>query len=295
MKRLLPYVILALAFHALILSADFGWLKLAPSPIPASKSLSITLTADKLLKRKAQAAVPSKVPEKQAEPIFNQKPRQNPAARPAPAPVEHIGQLQKPPLATPPKNIVKKTRQKKSLKALTRKKQTTKTSEAARTVSIDKRPVPLKVRAKIHSPLASDNKPVRQALPADTAFIKKTHRVPDGSSEPTTTAAVLPSTQSDDTLSGSVLKIARPLYKQNTSPPYPRKARRLGYEGLVMLKVLIDENGRVDHLTVLESSGYAILDRAALSAVKKWLFEPGTEGGIRKKMWVKIPVHFDLK
>jgi protein TonB len=61
-----------------------------------------------------------------------------------------------------------------------------------------------------------------------------------------------------------------------------------------MLKVLFDVTGRVDHLTVLQSCGYDILDRAALSAVKKWLFEPGTEGGIKKKMWVKIPVRFQL-
>jgi protein TonB len=59
--------------------------------------------------------------------------------------------------------------------------------------------------------------------------------------------------------------------------------------------VLIDANGRVDDLTLLKSSGHSVLDRAALSAVRKWLFEPGTEGGIKKKMWVKIPVRFDLK
>jgi protein TonB len=46
---------------------------------------------------------------------------------------------------------------------------------------------------------------------------------------------------------------------------------------------------------VLESSGYPILDRTALASVRKWLFEPGTEGGIKKKMWVKVPIRFDLK
>jgi TonB family protein len=294
-KRLLPYVILALAFHAFILSTDFGWLKLAPRPKPALKSLSITLSADKLQKRKAQAAVPNKAPKRQFEPSFNQKPRQNPAAMPAPARLEDRAQPQKPPPAAPPKNIVKKTRQKKNLKALTHKKQHIKTIEATLAATGNKRQIALKAEAKISSPASSGNRPFRQVLPADTVFIKKTHHVPDGSSEPTTTAVILPATQSDDTLSGPVLNIARPLYKQNTSPPYPRKARRLGYEGIVMLKVLIDENGRVDDLAVLESSGHSVLDRAALSAVRKWLFEPGTEGGIKKKMWVKIPVRFDLK
>jgi protein TonB len=294
-KRLLPYVILALAFHAIILSTDFSWLKLGPRPTPAAKSLSITLSADTLPKRKVQAAIPNKAVERQFKPNFNQKPRKNPAVMPTPAPLEHTAQPQKPLPATSLKNIVKKTRQKKSLKTLTYKKQHIKTIEATLAATGTKRQIPLKAEAKIFSPASSGNKPVRQALPADTVFIKKTHRVPEGSLEPTTTAAVLPDTQSDDTLSGSVLKLARPLYKQNTSPPYPRRARRLGYEGIVMLKVLIDANGRVDDLTLLKSSGYTVLDRAALSAVRKWLFEPGTEGGIKKKMWVKIPVRFDLK
>jgi protein TonB len=214
---------------------------------------------------------------------------------PAPVPVDHTAQLQKKPPATPPKNIVKKARLKKSLKALTYKKQHIKTIAATQTAAGIKPHIPLKVEARIIRPASSDNKSVRRAIPANTAFVKKTQRVPDGSSEPTTTAAIQPATQNDDALSGAVLKIARPLYKQNTSPPYPRKARRMGYEGIVMLKVLIDENGRVDDLTVLKSSGHTVLDRAALSAVRKWLFEPGTEGGIKKKMWVKIPVRFDLK
>jgi protein TonB len=270
-KRLLPYVILALAFHAIILSTDFSWLQLAPSLTPAAKSLSITLSADMPQNHKAQAAAPQKAPERQS------------------------AQLQKPLPAKPPENIVKKARQKKSLKALTLKKQRIKTIETTRAANDPIRHIPPKTETKVFSTASSLNKPVHNPLAADAAFIKKTHRVPAGSSEPTTTAAMLPGTQSDDTLSGAVLKLARPLYKHNPTPPYPRKARRLGYEGIVMLKVLIDENGRVDDLTVLKSSGHSVLDHAALSAVRKWLFEPGSEGGIKKRMWVKIPVRFDLK
>ncbi len=62
-----------------------------------------------------------------------------------------------------------------------------------------------------------------------------------------------------------------------------------------MLKVLINVRGRVDDLRVVASSGHRILDRAALSAVRKWRFEPGTEDGEKKAMWVKIPINFDLK
>lgn len=295
MKRLLPYVILAFAFHAIILSTDFSWLRLAPSPTPAAKSLSITLSADRPLKRKVQAAVSNKVPERQLETDFNQKPRENPAAMPAAAMVKHAVELQNPLPVTPPKNIVKKARQKKSRKSLTYKKQRIKTIKVAPVAPDTKRHIPLKPEIKISSTASSDNKPVRYAPPADDAFIKKSQRMPDGSTESTTATTGPPDIQNDVILSRSVRKLASPLYKQNMSPPYPRKARRLGYEGIVLLKVLIDENGRVDDLAVIQSSGHTVLDRAALSAVKKWLFEPGTEGGIKKKMWVKIPVRFDLK
>ncbi|MEJ2730902.1 MAG: energy transducer TonB, partial [Deltaproteobacteria bacterium] len=155
--------------------------------------------------------------------------------------------------------------------------------------------VALKADTQIIKTAGSSPKPDHRPHTANTGFIRKTQHVPDGSPEPTTATAMLPATQSDDNLSGKVLKLALPLYKQNAAPLYPLKARRLGYEGIVMLKVLIDENGRVDDLMVLESSGHRVLDRAALSAVKKWLFEPGTEGGVKKKMWVKIPIRFDLK
>jgi len=294
-KRLLPSAIFALAFHAIILSTDFGWLKFAPDAAPASKSLLITLSADHLPKREAQAAVLGKTLEERIEPTLNQKPSKNPAGKPTAALVEDTTQRQQPLPAMPPKNSVKKARHKKSLKTLTRKKQTIKSSEVVQSASSVQRHVSSESHAKIFSPFIPANKPSPLLVPADTTYLKKTHRVSDGTIESKTTAAVQPASQIDDTLPAAALKIARPLYKQNTSPPYPQKARRLGYEGIVMLKVLINQNGRVDNVAVLKSSGYIILDRAALSAVKKWLFEPGAEGGIKKKMWVKIPIRFYLE
>ncbi len=85
------------------------------------------------------------------------------------------------------------------------------------------------------------------------------------------------------------------MYQINPPPKYPRRARRMGLEGRVMLEVLISAKGQVDELRVLQSSGHKVLDRAALSAVRKWRFEPGTKDGRKNKMWVRIPIHFDLQ
>ncbi|NLD37741.1 MAG: energy transducer TonB [Desulfatiglans sp.] len=88
---------------------------------------------------------------------------------------------------------------------------------------------------------------------------------------------------------------AEPLYRVNPEPPYPKMARKRGYQGKVLLSVLVNKEGRVDNLWVFESSGYNILDNAALEAVKDWLFEPGRQGDNPVEMWVQVPVKFEIK
>ena len=92
-----------------------------------------------------------------------------------------------------------------------------------------------------------------------------------------------------------VVREAMPLYRINPAPKYPRIARRRGYQGTVVLEVLVDRNGRVGELRVYTSSGYKILDRAALASVKGWAFEPGMRGNQKVEMWVRVPVRFQLK
>jgi protein TonB len=88
---------------------------------------------------------------------------------------------------------------------------------------------------------------------------------------------------------------AVPLYKINPPPRYPRAARRRGAQGTVVLSVYVDAQGRVANLWLLESSGYRVLDNAALDAVKKWSFEPGRKGNMKVAMWVNVPVRFELQ
>ena len=92
-----------------------------------------------------------------------------------------------------------------------------------------------------------------------------------------------------------VVREARPAYKDNPRPQYPKRARRRGYEGTVILEVLVDGNGRVKELRMLTSSGHSVLDKAALKSVKGWLFEPGMVGDEKMDMWVRVPVRFELR
>jgi len=65
----------------------------------------------------------------------------------------------------------------------------------------------------------------------------------------------------------------RPIVRKIT-PKYPKKARRMGWEGVVVLEFLVDAQGNVYDIKVVRSSGYAELDQAAINALKQWKFAP---------------------
>lgn len=91
------------------------------------------------------------------------------------------------------------------------------------------------------------------------------------------------------------LVLAHPLYRVNPEPEYPPLARRRGLEGTVVLEALVTPAGTVGGLLVHQSSGHALLDEAALQAVKGWRFEPGRRGAAVAAMSVLVPVRFGLR
>ncbi len=90
------------------------------------------------------------------------------------------------------------------------------------------------------------------------------------------------------------VSLAVPRYRENTHPDYPLIARMRGYEGIVLLSVEIFANGRVGRLNIKKSSGYAVLDRSALEAVRTWKFEPAKKADIPLTVTVDIPIRFSL-
>jgi protein TonB len=86
-----------------------------------------------------------------------------------------------------------------------------------------------------------------------------------------------------------------PAYTYNPKPRYPRAARRHGQEGTVMLLVEVLANGRVGEIEIEESSGYELLDNAAVTAVRRWRFVPAKKGSLSVSARVRIPVEFNLE
>ncbi|MGH7845225.1 MAG: energy transducer TonB [Candidatus Binatia bacterium] len=83
-------------------------------------------------------------------------------------------------------------------------------------------------------------------------------------------------------------------YAHNPVPEYPERARRQGWEGTVLLDVLITREGKPEKIEIKQSSGFEILDKAAIQAVTGWRFQPARYGTTALEGWVKVPIVFRL-
>lgn len=77
-------------------------------------------------------------------------------------------------------------------------------------------------------------------------------------------------------------------------PIYPEIARKAGIEGMVILKIQIDETGKVVDAKVLQSLG-AGCDEAAIAAAMRCKFKPAMQRDKPVKVWMSYPVRFRLK
>lgn len=78
-------------------------------------------------------------------------------------------------------------------------------------------------------------------------------------------------------------------------PRYPGVAIRRHWEGVVVLRILVGEDGRARAVQIERSSGRAPLDDAARRQVlKHWIFSPAMREGRAVRAWGTVPVHFIL-
>lgn len=83
-------------------------------------------------------------------------------------------------------------------------------------------------------------------------------------------------------------------YGSNPKPKYPGIATSRGWEGTVRLLVRVSIEGYSEEVTVQRSSGYDVLDEAAIEAVEKWKFIPAKRGDAPVSSSVVVPINFVL-
>jgi protein TonB len=89
--------------------------------------------------------------------------------------------------------------------------------------------------------------------------------------------------------------ITQVAYLVPPAPMYPPLSRRLNETGLVVLRVLIDADGKPAHIDIAASSGHDRLDQAALAAVRRARFRPHSENGRPTAAMALVPVRFTLE
>lgn len=77
-------------------------------------------------------------------------------------------------------------------------------------------------------------------------------------------------------------------------PLYTEEARRKRVQGLVILKAIIDKNGRVTDVQIIKSLDSELDESAVQTVVTKWRFRPATLDGQPVLFEIKIEVEFGL-
>jgi protein TonB len=88
-------------------------------------------------------------------------------------------------------------------------------------------------------------------------------------------------------------RIKEPAKILHVAPVYPVIAQQAQVEGVVVIEAVIGTDGRVRQARVLRSK--PLLDEAALTAVRQWVFTPTTLNGAPVPVIMTVTVHFRLK
>ena len=87
--------------------------------------------------------------------------------------------------------------------------------------------------------------------------------------------------------------IKAPIKTKDVRPTYPTIAQSARVQGVVIIEATIGPDGRVQEAKVLRS--IALLDSAALDAVKQWVFTPTTLNGVPVPVIMTVTVNFTLQ
>jgi protein TonB len=143
-------------------------------------------------------------------------------------------------------------------------------------------------------------KPQTRQLVAETPAVRESEPVapppePEPEREPQPVAVAeppAPQMPAGPVTLSSELSVACP---ELSAPAYPALSRRLGEEGKLVLRVELDEKGRVDVAQVVNSSGFKRLDEAAMAAVKTWRCNPPVRNGQPVRAVALQPFNFVLQ
>ena len=149
-------------------------------------------------------------------------------------------------------------------------------------------PPPQPVNRPPPPPKPQQQQPKQQAAPQTTPKAAPAQNFGSAAAAQQAAAGFLPTP--------AVVWEGKPRYRHPPTPPvYPPRAVELNQQGEVLVRVRLDPEGAAVEIVLHRPSGYQMLDRAAIAAVKSWHFLPATRDGRPVSAWVEIPVRFHLR
>lgn len=145
--------------------------------------------------------------------------------------------------------------------------------------------------------------PAVVATPAPPAIAMPFDPVPDVETPPKSVTPPAPAAPSASAVAAVAVPAAQPrlLPASNIAylvpPPIelPLASRRLGEQGLVLLRVLVGIDGLPRQVSVQRSSGHARLDEQAVAAMKRARFKPQTDQGMPIEWIVIAPLQYEIE
>ena len=131
--------------------------------------------------------------------------------------------------------------------------------------------------------------PAVRRIPAARPIIAKNRARAPGGGKPEAADAVQEEAAKTDEASSELRK----MFSANFT--YPPLARRRGWEGEVRLGLRLEPDGRVTHIHIVKSSGFAILDKSALKTARGLGLAPAAARWLQGEWFDMIlPVRYQL-
>jgi protein TonB len=260
-------LLVSLAFHVwLIKENQFPQMSKVFPELSSSQSISIqfkTLTFEQPI---VDAQPKSKVASTTVEPVKNTKPK------PAPR-----------------KQVIVTVTEKKNDMAINMEKNKRPMPGAIKVIE-KVRPAPEKVTRLIEATAAQIIQDMTRDHSAESTNLKKEQLV---QSQKVDKSKIM--TKQVETYESYPLIKSPKFLKPPTKPKYPRLAKRKKQQGTSIIRAKISKLGTVDEVRLYQTSGYRLLDKSAISALRQWQFEPAIQAGVSVTTWVQVPVKFQLE
>jgi protein TonB len=88
----------------------------------------------------------------------------------------------------------------------------------------------------------------------------------------------------------------QPLITLTRMPPfYPLNAKRRGIQGWVNVKFVVNEQGKVENVSIIKAQPPSVFDSSVMRCMSGWRFKPGTVDGVPVKVWAETTIRFEME